>query len=138
MSSESSAPGADSLYEGRQEKIRELELPPLETFANIYSDREYTVEFTIPEFTCVCPKTGLPDFATLTIRYEPREFCVELKSFKMYLLAFRDIGIFHENAANRISDDLIALLKPAALSIEGVFNARGGIATTVRRDWRAE
>jgi len=123
-------------YEGRQDHIRALTLPAIDTFHNVYADREYAVRFEVPEFTCVCPKTGLPDFATLVVEYSPNDRCVELKSFKEYILAFRDLGIFHENVVNRLCDDLAAALDPRWIKIEGVFNPRGGIATTVKREWR--
>jgi 7-cyano-7-deazaguanine reductase len=90
---------------------------------------------TFPEFTCVCPKTGLPDFAVLTLSYTPDKYCLELKSLKEYLLAFRDKGIFHENVVNRVLDDLVATAKPRYAKLEGVFNSRGGIQTTVTREF---
>lgn len=124
-------------YEGRQEGIRELVLPEIETFANMYPDREFTVTLTCPEFTCVCPKTGLPDFATLTLDYVPDALCLELKSFKEYLTAFRDVGIFHENVVNRVLDDVIAICHPRSATLLGVFNTRGGIQTSVSRTFSA-
>lgn len=126
-----------SAYEGKQEDVRSLTLPAIETFANIYSDRDYSVTMSIPEFTCVCPKTGLPDFATLTLEYVPDENCLELKSFKEYLLAFRSLGIFHENVVNRILDDVTRTCKPRRAKLTGVFNARGGIQTTIVRETRS-
>lgn len=128
----------ESSYEGRQDDVRDWQLPEIETFANIYDDRKYTVTMTIPEFTCVCPKTGLPDFATLTLEYAPNELCIELKSFKEYLLAFRDKGIFHENVVNRVLDDVVAACKPRNARLFGLFNARGGIQTTVAREYTAD
>ena len=124
-------------YEGRQEGIRELHLPAIETFENIYPDREFSVTLTCPEFTCVCPKTGLPDFATLTLDYVPDRLCLELKSFKEYITAFRDVGIFHENVVNRVLDDVTATCRPRRATLVGVFNARGGIQTTVSRSYSA-
>jgi 7-cyano-7-deazaguanine reductase len=124
-------------YEGRQEDIREARLPVIETFANIYPDREFTVTLTCPEFTCVCPKTGLPDFATLTLDYVPDRTCIELKSFKEYLTAFRGMGIFHENVVNRVLDDVVAACRPRRATLSGVFNARGGIQTSVQRSFSA-
>jgi 7-cyano-7-deazaguanine reductase len=103
----------------------------LETFPNPRPGRDYEVRFECPEFTCVCPKTGQPDFATLRISYVPNELCVELKSLKLYLWSFRDEGHFHEDVTNRILDDLVALLAPRRMRIEGDFNVRGGIHTTV-------
>lgn len=128
---------AEDSYDGRQETIRGLKLPELETFGNIYADREYTVTMSLPEFTCVCPKTGLPDFATLTLEYVPDLHCLELKSFKEYLLAYRTLGIFHENVVNRVLDDVVSACHPRRARLVGVFNARGGIATTVERSYTA-
>jgi len=124
-------------YEGRQDEVRQWELPAIETFANIYADRDYTVTMSIPEFTCVCPKTGLPDFATLTLEYVPDRSCLELKSFKEYLLAYRQKGIFHENVVNRVLDDVVKACEPRRANLTGVFNARGGIQTTVTRQYAA-
>jgi 7-cyano-7-deazaguanine reductase len=103
----------------------------LETFDNQYSQRDYTVEIVCPEFTSVCPKTGQPDFGTLTIRYVPAAKCVELKSLKLYLQQFRNEGIFYEHVANRILDDLAAVLAPRKLTLEACFTPRGGITTIV-------
>ena len=121
-------------YEGKQDYVRKLKLPKIDAFKNIYPDRDYSIEFEIPEFTCVCPKTGLPDFAVLKIAYKPKKYCVELKSFKEYLLSFRNVGIFHENLVNRLHDDLQLALKAKSLRVEGKFNPRGGIYTTVVRE----
>ena len=110
-------------------------LPSIETFPNQFPG--YEIEIVIPEFTSVCPKTGLPDFGVLTLRYMPDQRCVELKSFKEYLLAFRDLGIFHENVVNRVLDDVIKTCKPRSATLTGVFNSRGGIQTTVKRDYAA-
>jgi 7-cyano-7-deazaguanine reductase len=103
----------------------------LETFANPRPGRDYEVRFECPEFTCLCPKTGQPDFATLRIVYVPDQRCVELKSFKLYLWSFRAVGAFHEAVTNRICDDLAAVLQPRFLEVEALFNVRGGIVTTV-------
>lgn len=127
-----------SSYDGRQESIRSWKTPPIETFTNIYSDRDYEIEMDIPEFTCVCPKTGLPDFASFTLVYVPNKVCLELKSFKEYLLAYRNQGIFHENVVNRMVDDLVAAIKPRRLTLTGIFNPRGGIQTSVRRAYRSK
>lgn len=109
-----------------------LALPELAAWPNQYADRDYWIEIHSPEFTCRCPKTGQPDFAHVTVRYQPGGQCVELKSFKEYLQGFREAGIFHENVANRVHDDLVALLSPRRLQVEVVFLPRGGITTTVR------
>ena len=127
-----------SSYEGRQDHVRKWSTPPIETFDNVYPDREFEVCMSIPEFTCVCPKTGLPDFAELQLTYIPTKACIELKSFKEYLLAYRDQGIFHENVVNRVLDDIIATVQPKWAELIGVFNARGGIQTTVSREYFSE
>lgn len=127
----------DSLYEGRQDDIRTWQTPVIETFGNIYPDREYEIQMSITEFSCVCPKTGQPDFAQLHLTYVPDKVCIELKSFKEYLLAYRNKGIFHENVVNRVLDDLIRSISPRRARLEGVFNSRGGIQTTVVREYNA-
>jgi 7-cyano-7-deazaguanine reductase len=103
----------------------------LETFPNPRPGRDYDIRFECPEFTCLCPRTGQPDFATVTIRYVPDALCVELKSLKLYLWSFRDEGHFHEDVTNRILDDLVGLLKPKRMTVEGDFRVRGGIHTVV-------
>lgn len=103
----------------------------LETFPNPQSERDYEIEFDCPEFTCICPRTGQPDFATIRIRYVPDRVCVELKSLKVYLWSFRDVGAFHEKVTNDICSDLAALLAPRQLTVVGEFRVRGGIRTTV-------
>ena len=104
----------------------------LETFPNPNPERDYEINFEAPEFTCLCPMTGQPDFATIRIRYVPDERCVELKSLKLYLWSFRDEGTFHEAVTNRIANDLIAALDPRFIEIEGDFYIRGGIRTKVK------
>jgi len=103
----------------------------LETFENQFPDRDYQIEIVSPEFTSVCPRTGQPDFGTVTIRYTPNRKCVELKSLKFYLQSFRNQGIFYEHATNTILDDLVAVVEPRFMKIEAAFNARGGITETV-------
>lgn len=103
----------------------------LETFENQYPQRDYTIEIVCPEFTSVCPKTGQPDFGTLTIAYSPAAKCVELKSLKMYLQQFRNEGIFYEHATNRILDDLVAAISPRRMKLVAAFTPRGGISTTI-------
>ena len=106
----------------------------LETFANPYPDRDYTIEMECPEFTSICPLTGQPDFGTIRIRYVPNQQCIELKSLKLYLWSFRDEGIFHEHFANIMLDDLVAALAPRWCEVETRFKARGGIGITVRAE----
>ncbi|MEM9802864.1 MAG: preQ(1) synthase [Planctomycetota bacterium] len=103
----------------------------LESFPNPRVGRDYEIRFDCPEFTCVCPKTGQPDFATIRIRYTPDQTCVELKSLKLYLWSYRDEGAFHEDVTNRILDDLVAAIAPKRMVVEGEFYVRGGIETTV-------
>jgi 7-cyano-7-deazaguanine reductase len=103
----------------------------LETFDNTHPGRDYTIEIVCPEFTSVCPKTGQPDFGTLTITYTPNRKCVELKSLKLYIWSFRDEGTFHEAVTNRICDDLVRALEPRWLEVTGDFAVRGGIHTVV-------
>ena len=103
----------------------------LETFPNPEPRREYTIEFTCPEFTCLCPKTGQPDFATISIRYVPNRTCVELKSLKLYFWSFRNEGHFHEAVTNRIANDLVKALRPRSMEVVGDFFVRGGIHTVV-------
>jgi 7-cyano-7-deazaguanine reductase len=103
----------------------------LETFDNPHPGRDYTVEICAPEFTSVCPRTGQPDFGTITLSYVPEAKCVELKSFKHYLQSFRNDGIFYEDVTNRILNDLVELLAPREMTIVAQFTPRGGISTTV-------
>jgi 7-cyano-7-deazaguanine reductase len=109
----------------------------LETFANQFPQRDYQIEIVCPEFTSVCPKTGQPDFGTLTITYSPAEKCVELKSLKMYLQGFRNEGIFYEHVTNRILDDLVAAVVPRRMKLVAAFTPRGGITTTVTAEFTA-
>jgi 7-cyano-7-deazaguanine reductase len=111
--------------------------PVLETFPNPRPERDYEIAIDCPEFTSMCPKTGLPDFGTIRIRYTPGDACVELKSLKYYLLQFRNQGIFYEAATNRILDDLVAACRPRRMTVVGDFTARGGISTTVTAEYVA-
>lgn len=124
-----------SSYEGLQSKVRKLSTPAIEVWENQYTDREYTVDLETAEFTCICPKTGLPDFAVIKILYAPAKYCVELKSFKMYLIAFRQVGIFHEHLVNRIMDDFVSACRPRWAKVTVIMNPRGGIATTVSAEY---
>jgi len=103
----------------------------LETFENPQPQRDYTIRIDLPEFTCLCPKTGQPDFATIQIEYVPNQFCVELKALKLYMWSFRDLGAFHETVSNEILDDLVRATAPRFMRIRAVFNVRGGVYTTV-------
>ncbi|MGC8765136.1 MAG: preQ(1) synthase [Brevinematia bacterium] len=124
-------------YTDKQGHIRSLKIEPeLETIENIYYDRDYLVELISDEFSSVCPKTGLPDFATLKIRYIPDRFLVEEKSLKLYLTSYRNLGIFQENATNKILDDFVEKIKPKWVEIETLWKSRGGISTLVKVEWK--
>ena len=110
----------------------------LETFENPHTDRDYVVETVCPEFTSLCPKTGQPDFGTLTIRYVPDQLCFELKSLKLYLQQYRNHGAFYEDVTNRILDDLVAVTQPRSMKIVAEFTPRGGIRTNVITEYVAE
>ena len=126
-----------SKYEGLQESIRKLKLPKIEVWESKYKDKDYVVHLETNEFTCICPKTGLPDFAALYIDYCPDKVCIELKSFKLYLHAFRNVGVFHEHVINRILDDFTLAAKPRWAKIKMGFNPRGGIKTSLDRDYKS-
>lgn len=108
----------------------------LQTFKNPAADRDYEIAFDCPEFTCLCPLTGQPDFAHFKIRYVPDQLCVELKSLKLYLWSYRNEGAFHEAVTNRILDDLVGAVKPRSITVEGNFFVRGGIGTVVTATYR--
>ena len=110
----------------------------LETFENQFPGRNYDIEIVAPEFTSICPKTGQPDFGTLTFTYTPEDKCVELKSLKYYLQSFRNDGIFYENVTNRILDDLVAVLEPRQIQVVATFTARGGLSTTITALYEAK
>ncbi len=116
------------------ENFREI----LETFDNPHPDRDYVIESVCPEFTSVCPKSGQPDFGTLRITYIPEKSCVELKSLKLYLQKYRNVGAFYEDVTNRILDDLVAVTQPRSMKIVAAFTPRGGISTTITADYQAE
>ena len=120
-------------------KIKQIEI--LEHFSNPQKKEDYFINITVPEFTCLCPKTGQPDFATLYIRYIPKNFCLELKSLKQYIVSFRNVGAFHESITNQICNDLSKVINPQFLSLKAQFNVRGGIHTSVEvqfrnKDWK--
>ena len=110
----------------------------LETFDNPAPERDYTIRMTIPEFSCVCPKTGQPDFGTITYSYTPEQHCVELKSLKLYLQRYRNVGAFYETVTNRLLDDFVKACQPRRCRVEGSFTPRGGITTRVTCEHRAE
>jgi 7-cyano-7-deazaguanine reductase len=107
--------------------------PEIETWPNQFPN--YEIEIVIPEFTSVCPKTGLPDFGTITVRYVPNKLCLELKSFKMYTLAYRNLGIFQENIVNCILRDVVSATKPVSIEVMGEFTPRGGLQSTITASW---
>jgi len=109
----------------------------LETFNNPNIEKDYTIKITMPEFTCLCPKTGQPDFAKLFLEYVPSEKCIELKSLKMYIWSYRNEGAFHEAVTNQILDDLVKTVKPKYIKLKAVFNVRGGVYTTVVCDHKS-
>jgi 7-cyano-7-deazaguanine reductase len=115
-------------------KINQIEI--LERFENPQQKEEYIINITVPEFTCLCPKTGNPDFATLYIKYIPKDFCLELKSLKQYVVSFRNVGTFHESVANQICNDLSKIINPQFLTLKAQFNVRGGIHTSVEIHYR--
>ena len=115
--------------------FEELTLPAITVVDNLVRERPYRISFTIPEFTCVCPMTGQPDFATFRITYVPDAHLIELKSLKLYVNAYRNVGIFHEFVTNKILDDLSEACKPLHMDIEGDFNVRGGIKTVINASY---
>ncbi|MCC7154013.1 MAG: NADPH-dependent 7-cyano-7-deazaguanine reductase QueF [Bryobacterales bacterium] len=108
-------------------------LPEIECWENQYPG--YEIEIELPEFTSVCPRTGLPDHGSITVRYIPGKLCLELKSFKMYMLAYRNLGIFQENAVNRFLRDIVAACKPVSVTVTGEFTPRGGVYTKITASW---
>ena len=123
-------------YDGLQEDVRRLKTPKIEVWQNKYPDKDYIIDISFGEFTCICPKTGLPDFANMRIEYVPDKSCLELKSLKLYMIFYRDIGIFHEHAVNKILDDLVKACHPRRMHVTGEFNIRGGVRTTVSADYK--
>ncbi|MBU4143165.1 preQ(1) synthase [Patescibacteria group bacterium] len=114
----------------------DVPLPKIESFENQFNNYEITI--AIPEFTSICPRSGLPDFGTITIRYIPDQWCVELKSLKIYILAYRNLGIFYENAVNRILKDFVSASKPVRAVVTGEFNVRGGMKSTIEAVYQSK
>jgi 7-cyano-7-deazaguanine reductase len=131
LTTEEITAGLTLLGKERNEPSRQLE-----TFPNTHIGRRYTITFDCPEFTCVCPMTGQPDFATITIKYIPDEKVLESKSLKLYLWSYRNEGVFHEHVTNQILDDLVAALEPLEMTVTGAFNVRGGIGLTVEASYQ--
>lgn len=127
-----------STYDELQNHIRELKTPSIETWVNQYSDKDYTIEITNLEFSAICPKTGLPDYATICIKYVPDKDCVELKSLKEYFVSYRDVGIFHEHVVNKVLEDFVAACQPRKAEVIGDFNIRGGMKTIVHTGYVKE
>ncbi len=127
-----------SSYEGLQRKIRQLKTPEIEVWENQYAERDYLIHLQIPEFTCICPKTGLPDFAVIDVDYRPAEYCLELKSLKMYTLFYREVGIFHEHLVNKLLDDMVRACAPRWMKVSVKMNPRGGIFTTVEAEHKGK
>ncbi|MDP3789330.1 MAG: preQ(1) synthase [Candidatus Omnitrophota bacterium] len=124
-----------SSYENLQNNIRNIKTPEIEVWRNQYADRDYTIRIETDEFTCICPKTGLPDFAAIKIEYIPDKWCIELKSFKMYIVSYRNTGIFHEHATNKILEDLVKSCKPRFMRLEMEYKSRGGIKTYTKAEY---
>jgi len=120
----------------RADGVSLIENAQLVRFKNRTRNRRYTIEMSTPEFTCVCPESGFPDFATISIRYVPKDYCVELKSLKLYFNRFRNTPVFHEDVVNHILDDLVELLSPWKMEVVGDFNVRGNIKTIIRAKHR--
>lgn len=124
-----------SSYADLQGHIRDYPMPEIEVWENQYKDKTYQIDLDIPECTCICPKTGLPDFVHLQISYIPTQTCIELKSLKLYIVAYRDVGIFHEHLVNKILEDFVNACKPQWVKVSGIVAPRGGIQTTVTAEY---
>ncbi len=116
--------------------FKEEKLPEIDVWENQYKDRDYVIKIVHPEFTSLCPKTGLPDFGTITVEYVPDKYCVELKSLKYYFLAYRNVGIFMENAVNKILEDIVRVTKPKSCTVTGEFTPRGGIKSIITSTYK--
>ena len=137
MSAPISAPNQQGL-DIKSTPREEMQLYPLDTFAYEFPGKEIKIEFEIPEFTCVCPFSDFPDFATIRIEYVPNERCIELKSLKLYINSFRDVKVFHEHVINIILEDFVNACDPLSVEIEGDFNVRGNIKTTVKAEYKKQ
>ena len=135
MATELSPPNQQSL-DIRSTPRTEMNLYPLDTFAYEFPGREIKIKFDIPEFTCICPFSDFPDFATIRLEYSPNERCIELKSLKLYINSFREVKVFHEHVINMILEDFVHACDPLSVEIEGDFNVRGNIKTTVSASYR--
>lgn len=122
---------------GQAQSVKKIKLPAIEAWENQYR-RDYNIKIVHPEFTSVCPKTGLPDFGTITIDYIPGKLCLELKSLKYYFLQYRNCGIFMENIANRVLDDVIKAIKPKSCTVTGDFTPRGGLSSIITAQYKAK
>ena len=125
----------EKAYKGLQKNIRQLKTPGIDIWKNQYPDKDYHIHLEYPEFTCLCPKTRLPDFATIFIDYIPDKDCLELKSLKEYFISYRNVGIFHEHLVNKILEDIVAACRPRYAKVVGEINVRGGIKTTVSAEF---
>ena len=123
--------------QGQAQSVKNIKLPEIESWENQYR-RDYTIKIVHPEFTSVCPKTGLPDFGTITIEYIPGKLCLELKSLKYYFLQYRNCGIFMENIANRVLDDVVKAIKPKSCTVTGDFTPRGGLSSIIVATYKAK
>ena len=121
--------------EKHAKSFKEIKLPSIDVWENQYPQNDYTIKIVYPEFTSVCPKTGLPDFGTITIEYIPDKYCLELKSLKYYFLAYRNLGIFMENAVNKILQDIIKFAKPKKCTVIGDFTPRGGLKSIITANY---
>jgi len=124
--------------ENHAKAFKEKNLPPIDVWENQYRDNDYVIKIVHPEFTSVCPKTGLPDFGTITIEYIPDKYCLELKSLKYYFLEYRNTGIFMENTVNKILEDVVKAAKPRSCTVTGDFTSRGGIKSIITATYKTK
>jgi 7-cyano-7-deazaguanine reductase len=123
--------------QNQAQSVKRIKLPEIEAWENQYR-RDYVIKIVHPEFTSVCPKTGLPDFGTITVEYVPGKLCLELKSLKYYFLQYRNCGIFMENIANRVLDDVVKAIKPKSCTVTGDFTPRGGLSSIITAQYKAK